>query len=504
LKVSQWAEIRRLSQIERLSQRAIARRMRCCQKTVKKALAMESPPDEARAPARGSLLDPYKAKIDALIAKYPELSAVRILEEIRKGPAGYSGQITVLRDYLRQIRPARGRIYQEVLWEPGQALQVDWGSCGQLQIGSTRRKISVLVAVLCYSRLCYIEFCLSQRKAEFYRAIVHALQFMGGSPKKIIFDNLKAAVLNGSGRDACLHPDFLALCGHFYLEPIACSRRDPESKGVVEGKVRYVKKNALQGRDEELTRWEDYLQLATYWRDEVANVRIHETTNERPVDRFEKERDALRPLPKAPFDTDELVSAHVNSHARVKFDGNRYSVPPEVARKLVLLRADTTQVHVSYQGQEIACHARCYDRKQLIKQKAHELAALKLRSRARAGEIENRFDSLGEEARLFHLELRRRPLKTTVHLRRLLNLVRLYGRQEVIAAIARACQYQTYDAAYVETILLQERRRRELPSPTEPRPQREELIEEIDLDEPDPGAYDRFCRDDDNQEPSDD
>ena len=82
--------------------------------------------------------------------------------------------------------------------------------------------------------------------------------------------------------------------------------------------------------------------------------------------------------------------------------------------------------------------------------------------------------------------------------------MRLYGRQEVIAAIARASQYRTYDAAYVETILLQERRRRELPSPTEPRPQREELIDEIDLDEPDPGAYDRFCRDDDYQELSDD
>jgi hypothetical protein len=140
----------------------------------------------------------------------------------------------------------------------------------------------------------------------------------------------------------------------------------------------------------------------------------------------------------------------------------------------------------------------------LIKHESHELAALKLRNRARAGEVENRFDSLGEEARLFHLELRRRPLKTIVHLRRLLNLVRLYGRQEVIAAIARASQYRTYDAAYVETILLQERRRRELPSPTKPRPQREELIEEIDLEEPDPGAYDRFCCDDDHQELSDD
>ena len=100
---------------------------------------------------------------------------------------------------------------------------------------------------------------------------------------------------------------------------------------------------------------------------------------------------------------------------------------------------------------------------------------------------------MGEQARKFHLELRRRPLKTGVHLRRLLNLVRLYGRQEVLAALIRANEYETYDAAYVETILLQERRRRELPSPTQPRPKRQELIEEIDLEEPDPGAYDRLC-----------
>ena len=198
----------------------------------------------------------------------------------------------------------------------------------------------MFVAVLCYSRLCYIEFCLSERKAEFYRCLVHALKFFGGSPRQIIFDNLKAAVLNGSGRNACLHPDFLALCGHFCLEPIACARRDPESKGVVEAKVRYVKRNALQGRDEELTCWEDYGRLAIYWRDEVANVRVHDTTKERPIDRFRKEQSLLRPLPAAPFNTDEMVSVVVNSHARVHFDGNRYSVPPELARKTALLRAN--------------------------------------------------------------------------------------------------------------------------------------------------------------------
>jgi transposase len=493
MKVSQWAEIRRLAEVERLSQRQIAERLRCCWRTVKKALTMPHPPDETRRPPRGSILDPHKPKIDALIAKYPDLSAVRVLEEIRKGPEAYPGEISVVRSYLRQIRPLRQRIYQEVFYEPGQALQVDWGSCGYISIGSTKRRVSVFVAVLCYSRLCYIEFCLSERKAEFYRCLVHALQFFGGSPRQVIFDNLKAAVLNGSGKDACLHPDFLALCGHFCLQPIACARRDPESKGIVEAKVRYVKRNALQGRDEELQAWEGYGRLALYWRDQVANVRVHDATRERPVDRFQKEQGLLRPLPLAPFNTEELVSVVVNSHARVNFDGNRYSVPPELARKTALLRADRSEVRVLYQGRQLACHPRSYDRGQLIRHPDHELAALQMRRRVRATEVENQFDTLGEEARKFHLELRRRPLKTSVHLRRLLKLVPLYGRQEVVAAIARAHEYQTYDAAYVETILLQERRRRELPSPLTPRPKRRELIEDIHLEEPDPAVYDRLC-----------
>lgn len=404
---------------------------------------------------------------------------------------------------MRHVRPARGRVYQEILHQPGEAFQVDWGDCGRIQIGNTSRRVSVLVAVLCYSRLVYIEFSLTQRKADFYRALVHALEFFGGSPRKIIFDNLKAAVLNGHGRSACLHPEFLALCGHFCLEAIACARRDPESKGMVEAGVRYVKRNALQGRSEELTRWEDYAKFAVRWREEVANVRLHETTRERPRERFEKERPLLRPLPRLPFDTDEVVSAIVSPLAHVEFDGNRYSTPPDMTRQTVIVRATPTHVRVIHQGREIACHARCYERGQLLRQPEHHLEALKYRHRTRASHIEQTWDALGPEAREFHRQLCQRPVKTTVHLRRLLSFMHLYGRDEVLAAIRLAQQYQTYDAAYVETLLLQERRRRELPPPMPLRPQRQELIDDIELEDPDPGAYDQLFQDHQPQEEED-
>jgi transposase len=482
MNVALWAEIRRLAAVDKLSHRAIAERLHCSRHTVVAALDRPQPP--ATAPTRRqSLLDPYRDRIKDLLVQHPSLSGTRLCEEIAR--AGYTGSAITLRRYLRQIRPA-------------QALQVDWGDCGHVQVGSTRRKVSVFVAVLCYSRLLYIEFTLSQRKAEFYRGLANALTFFGGSPRTLIFDNLKAAVLNGAGRHACFHPEFLALCGHFCLQPRACAPRDPESKGIVEGSVRYVKHNALAGRAGELQRFEDYLALAPVWRDQVANVRLHESTRERPIDRFERERAMLRPLPNLPCDTDEVVPAIVSPHARVAFDGNRYSTPPQFARKTLTIRADRDELRLLHEGQVVARHARSYERDALLVLPEHRLAALALRQRPSQQVLEQEFDSWGPAARALHLQLNSRPVKTGVQVRRLLNLAQIYGRTEVLAAISRALELATYDAAAVENLLLAERRRRQLPTPTLPTPKRRELIDDIDLEPADPAFYDRFCHHDED------
>jgi hypothetical protein len=164
-------------------------------------------------------------------------------------------------------------------------------------------------------------------------------------------------------------------------------------------------------------------------------------------------------------------------------------------RQLVTIRANRDEVRVLHEGQLIAQHVRCYERRQLIVLPDHRLAALALRKRSRGTAMENEFDALGPEARQFHLHLKNQPVKTGVHLRRLMGLARLYGTAELLAAISRTMELATYDAAYVENLLLAERRRRELPSPTLPTPRRRELIDEIDLEPTDPAIYDRFCDD---------
>src|SRR5260370_9719510 len=146
MKVALWAEIRRLSEIENLSGRMIARRLHCSRHTVAAALSMQQPPPGTAA-RRASLLNPYLDQIKDLLSKYPDLSAVRIGEEIARGPQGYTGSATVLRRYLRTIRPARGRFSQALPYPPAQAMQIDCGESALFPVASTIPKASGLVAV---------------------------------------------------------------------------------------------------------------------------------------------------------------------------------------------------------------------------------------------------------------------------------------------------------------------------------------------------------------------
>lgn len=180
--VAEWAEIRRLHKIEKLSKRAIAQRLGVHRNTVTRALASDGPPHyPQRTPV--SLLDPYKPKIHALLAEQPGLSAVRILELIRT--EGYTGQISILREYVRQVRsqykpqPA----YLRMTYRPGEYGQVDWSEMPDpVSWQGQACKVYVFAMVLCYSRLLYIEFSLGITLWDFLRCHQHALQFFGGAP----------------------------------------------------------------------------------------------------------------------------------------------------------------------------------------------------------------------------------------------------------------------------------------------------------------------------------
>ena len=143
----------------------------------------------------------------------------------------------------------------------------------------------------------------------------------------------------------------------------------------------------------------------------VAAARRHQTIQARPIDRFEQERTLLRPLPAIPFDADEVVPAVVSPHARIAFDGKRYSVPPQFVRRPITVRANRDDLRLLHEGQVVAQHVRSYERGQLLVLPEHRLAALSLRQRPYQRALEQEFDAWGPEARAFQLGLNSRPVK---------------------------------------------------------------------------------------------
>jgi len=150
---------------------------------------------------RKSKLDPYKPIIQRWLEQHP-YSATQIFQRLRAEEA-YTGGISILTDYVRRVRPVRAPAFLTLAFAPGECAQVDWGCAGSMAIGSTRRRLSFFVMVLCYSRLCYVEFTLGEATEHFLAAHQNALEFLGRVPAKFLIDNPKTAVLKhsaGEGR----------------------------------------------------------------------------------------------------------------------------------------------------------------------------------------------------------------------------------------------------------------------------------------------------------------
>ena len=162
-----WAEIRRLYRREKLRIAEIARYLNLHRDTVRSAIKSKTYSSKKITNSRDSKLKTYKPYLKKRLEEYPTLSAVRLIDEIRE--QGYQGGFTILRDYLSSIRISRKTAYLTLSFPPGKAVQVDWASCGNIKVGRFTRRLSCFVMVLCYSRMLYLEFTISECLEEFLR-----------------------------------------------------------------------------------------------------------------------------------------------------------------------------------------------------------------------------------------------------------------------------------------------------------------------------------------------
>ena len=278
-------------------------------------------------PKSPSTLEGYAGVVERMLEQGVEMTAMwqRLRED-----HGYSGSYSSVRRFVRRLRPVD--LSQEAVirvhTEPGEEMQVDFGSVGKLfdPVSGGLRTAYVFVATLGYSRHQYAELVFDQKVITWIRLHRHAFEHFGGIPRRVKPDNLKAAVIKALVYDPVLGEAYRRMALHcgFLISPTAPG--EPQQKGKVENGVHYVVRNFMAGQ--EFADIHCANQRLHKWVMQVAGLREHGTTHKAPLYLFEEyERTALQALPEKPYVLLEIRPVKVHQDCHVSIDGSYYSVP---------------------------------------------------------------------------------------------------------------------------------------------------------------------------------
>ena len=344
--------------------RQIAKATGFSRNTIRNVLRQKAPMP-FQAPHRPSKLDPYKEYASARYLA-AGLCATRIFDEIKA--QGYTGSIIILRRFLRTLKAdvvAQKKATVRFESAPGQQAQVDWAYCGRFP-DAQGRPVSVyaFIMVLGYSRMIYAGFTTSMDLPTLVACHLDAFAFFGGIPKEILYDNMKQVRLSRDKWNP-LFMDFAAVHG---FAPKTHRPFRPRTKGKVERAVKYLKQSFLAGRS-----FADLAELnaqARHWMDHTANVRVHGTTHQRPIDLFAHE--TLQPPPQGPpYRIAPLIQRRVDNEGFVCFEKSRYSVPPEHCGKTLAIELRGEKILVRCADLIVAEHNKALRPGSCVADKAH-------------------------------------------------------------------------------------------------------------------------------------
>ncbi len=433
--------------------RQIARDLNLARNTVSRVLAAVTAQRNGvadAAPRRPSLLDPFDAAIQELLGRYPNLTATRLLEELRQ--RGFTGGYTIVRQRLGELRPRAARL-PVVRFEtaPGVQAQMDYAVYDLDFTAEGRRRVSLFSYVLGYSRRQYLRFVEAQDFTTTLREHVRAFEHLGGVAATCLYDNQKVVVSGYDGDVPLYNPRFLAFATHYGFRPLACKPQRPQTKGKVERPFHYVETNLLNGRT--FRTLEHLNEVTVWWLAAVADVRVHRETKQTPLALHQHEQPHLIALPARPYDVAPVVYRTVNAEGFITYRQNAYSVPWRHIGQVLPVRVTETEVIIyGPHVQEIARHP-LWPRTatgQRSLQSAHRPAE---DARQRQAQLQERYAELGDTAVRFLEGVLRSQRYGKDHAQRVLALLGTYARADVLAALERAVRYGAYTHTAVERIL---------------------------------------------------
>ncbi len=384
-----YERIRKLYLVEKRSQREISRLLGISRPTIRKYVYGAIPPSDDSQHEQNELKSSLKKTVEPFITKCLEenknlprkqqMNAQNIWEFLCKEKGFKLGKSTVRR-YIRQIKGKRPEIFVPLIFDPGEAMQVDWGEA-YAYLGTKKRKFSFFGSILCNSQGINASVFPDASMESFYMGHINAFKFFEGVPLKCIYDNLKTAVLTGGGKNAVVQERFKKIIAHYGFEAIFCNIRSPNEKGLIENLVSTIRSIAFTPipRVKDFTQLQD---LVTRRCVEYCESHHIKKNKESIKVMLEKEKKHLLPLPLVHMNPAKTVIAKVHSDLTVYYKKVKYSVPAFLAGKKVTLKVTPFNVSICYQGKLIYQHKKAeneYDHQYIPE---HYLEVLEQKPRA--------------------------------------------------------------------------------------------------------------------------
>ncbi|MDQ3231198.1 MAG: IS21 family transposase [Pseudobdellovibrionaceae bacterium] len=434
------AAIRRLHFNQHFTINAVAEALGIHHETVRRAIST-SRVESCRIAI--SDLEQYEAKVLETLSIYPKLSASRIYLMLKE--QGYKGRLRTVQRWVKPLRPrVAARVFQEVHVLPGEQAQVDWGSFGSLSVGKAKRRLNAFVIVLSYSRAIYVRFTFDQTLESLLECHRHSFQYFSGIPRNIFYDNMRTVVSDRIGSKIRFQKDLLNFAAHYLFAPNACGPYQPQSKGRVERAIRFLRENFFIARDistieqlnMEVLEWCKQTVMARSWPDD-ASFSVQ--------DRFAFEQQSLLKLPENDLPTRRHLSASADAYGFVRFDSNRYSVPPSAQGRSLILAVDHDNVLIYSEGKLIAGHPRSWDSGKKVEDPIHEKQKSEQRPKQRiSGKALDLIVKIPSARQLLELSIDHDQTNTSTILRWLRQTLDVHGQNVAETIIEQALSGGTY------------------------------------------------------------
>jgi transposase len=366
--------IRREHYVKGKAIKEIARDLNLSRNTVRKVLRSNATSFEyERGRQPRPKLDPWRDHLDQLLlanegkAARERLTLIRVFEALCG--SGYDGSYDAVRRYAKAWRQGRGaataQAYVPLSFAPGEAYQFDW-SHEIVLINGVTVAVKVAHMRLCHSRMLFVRAYPRETQEMVFDAHDRAFAFFKGACTRGIYDNMKTAVETiFVGKERAYNRRFAQMCGHYLVEPTACTPAAGWEKGQVENQVGLVRERFFTPR----LRVKSYDELNAWLMDRIiayAKAHRHPELRDRTIwEAFEAERPSLVACA-GRFDGFHAVPAAVSKTCLVRFDNNKYSVAASAVGRPVEIRAYADRIELRQDGRIVGQHRRCFGRDQTV------------------------------------------------------------------------------------------------------------------------------------------